>query len=111
MFALKVLVKLVEQVPRIVWSRAGFGVVLHAAYGSFPMVESFNGTVVEVDVCQNNFVFVFLEHSGINGKSVVLTGDLPQLCLKVEYRMVGAAVPVVHFERLHTHGNAQKLMP
>ena len=99
----------VEQVAGIVRAGAGLRVVLNRENGLRGVPEAFQGLVVEVDV--SGFAPGLLQGLGLDGKSVVLAGDLYPLGKEVLDGLVGSAVAEFELEGGGPEGQAQQLVP
>ena len=72
------------------------------------MAQAFERVVVEIDVCQVDFVLV--ERVGINGKTMVLRGDFYFVGDLVEHRVIATAVAEFQLEGLAAESQAKNLM-
>lgn len=98
--------KSTKQVERIVRSRTGLRVVLHAEYRIPDVRHALQGTVVQVDVGG----LELFQRIGIDGIAVVLAGDLNFSGKQVLDRMIGAPVAKLHLESVSAGGKRQQLV-
>ena len=90
----------------IVGSRTRLRVILHTKQRLLPMGHRCNGAVVEIEV--GHFDAVSREAGRIQGKTMVLTGDL-NLASRAA-RMVETAMAIAELESGAPHGQSKNLM-
>jgi len=78
-----------EQIERIVRARSRFRMILHAEHGMISMTEAFESIVVQIGVC--DFDFVKIQRVRIDREAVVMRSDFHFACNAVQDRMVAAA--------------------
>src|SRR5215204_4021182 len=99
--------ELFEQVARVSWSRARFGVVLHAPGPLLEARDAFDGAVIEVAVGQLDAV---RERILAYGEAVILARYLDASRLQVPDGMVRAVVAEGQLVGLATEGEPEELM-
>ena len=83
--------EIVEQIMRIVRTRRGFRVILHAEHRLAAVAEAFQRLVVQIHV--RDFDVARVERIRIHREAVIVRGDLDALRQLVDHRMIGAAMP------------------
>src|SRR5512132_725141 len=89
-------------------SGRGFRMILHGKERKVPVTESLVGSVVQIDVCDLDLRFV--QRFGIDGKSVVLRGDLDFACQQIFDRMVSPTMAKFQLEGLSAERQRDELM-
>src|SRR6267142_5352700 len=93
------------------WARRRLRVVLDGKNRVLPVLDSFDGPVVEVKVGDLKRLRARnLTRLSPYGESMILGRDKYLSCRKIPYWMVAAAVSVWELHRLATHGQAEQLM-
>ena len=88
--------ELVEQIRGIVWTRTGFGMVLHRETILRFHAHTSNGLIVEMYVC-NFEIWVVFECFSVDCKTVILGRDFAFSRNKVHHGMIYSSVPIEHF--------------
>src|SRR5262245_1931275 len=89
-------------------ARRGFGMILDAEGGYPTVLKSFNGVVVQVDVRDVNVVEI--QTFRIYRKTVVLSGDLHLLPLKVQNWMIAAMMSEFQLVRTASQRKTENLV-
>src|SRR5919106_5248037 len=100
-------VELLEQIAGVVRSRTRLGVVLHAE-GRPVHSEPLDRRIVEVDVREAGFRV--LDRSRVDGKTVVLAGDLDARMVRPLHGVVPAPVAEGQLERQRSQGEPEDLV-
>src|SRR3546814_453455 len=99
--------KLLEQIEAVLRPRACLGVVLHAerllARDADAAIRSVEQALVRFDHARG-------ERRGVDREAVVHAGDLDHAVFGPLHRVVGAAMALVHLDRLRADGDAQHLV-
>ena len=82
--------------------------ILNAEQRQAAVAQPFQRVVIQVNVSFDHFRF--FQRIRINGKIVVVGGDLNFSGFKLLHRMVAAMMPELEFERLAAECDARKLM-
>src|SRR5579862_7332872 len=94
---------------RIMRPRRGLRMILHAEQREIPMAQAFECLVVQVDMGQLNFAVG--QRIWINGKIMVVRGDLDLPGLQLLYRMIAAMMSKFQLECFAAERNPRELMP
>ena len=90
-------------------SRVGLRVILHRERGALTQCKAFNGVIVQVNMGQLQ-MRCLLGLFQIHREAVILGGYLRAVSAEVLNRMIGATMPVMHFEGFKTGCPGQELM-
>ena len=88
-------------------SGRGFGVILDAGEGIFPVFQALDGLIVQVYVGNSDVAF---KRIGIHGEAVILGGYLHLSAFEIFNRLVSSAVPEFKFESFSSEREAQDLV-
>src|SRR5437867_5855802 len=100
--------KLFEQVIRIVRTGRSFGMVLNTECRRRPMLEAFDGVVVQIDV--SNVDLVHIQAFRIHSETMILRGNFHLLALDIQYWVIAAMMPELQFERPPAECESHNLM-
>src|SRR4051812_41351825 len=100
--------EILKQIMRIMRSRRSLGVILHAEQWHVAMAQAFQRVVVQVDVRQ--FHLALRQRVRINGKVMVVGGDLDLAALQLLYRMIPTMVAEFKLEGFSAKRQAGELM-
>ena len=84
-----VLDEFVEQISRIVRAGAGFGMILHREHRQPFVAQAFEAAVVEIEMCE--FDFVGVEAGGVYGKAVIVRSDFDLVKAEVARKKIHKA--------------------
>src|SRR5437660_11335793 len=101
--------EILEDVLVVPWPLVGLGVILDGEDRHLPMGHPFHRASVQVHV--GDLEFRLRQGRRIDGKSVILRGDVDPPGAEVLYGLIAAAVPELQLERLPAEGESQKLVP
>src|SRR5947208_1523424 len=101
--------EILENVLVVPRPRVGLGVVLDGEDRHLPMGHPFHGAVVQVHV--GDLEFRLRQGRRIDGKAVVLRGDVDPAGAEVLHRLIPAAVPELQLERLPAEGDHDDRAP
>src|SRR6202030_3995782 len=100
--------EILKQIVRIVRTRRRFRVVLHGEQRQIPVAHAFERGVVQIHVRQ--FDFALRQRIGIDGKVMVMRGDLDPAPRPLLDRMIPAVVAEFQLEGLPSERNSGELM-
>ena len=103
------LVKCVEQIVRIVRTRRGFRVVLHAEDGVIPEAETFERLVVQIHM--GNLNVTGGQRIRIDAKPMILRRNFHLVRQQILHRMIGSVVAKLELECFATECESAKLVP
>src|SRR4029450_4989647 len=96
-----------KEIVRVMWTRRGLGMVLHAERGKRPVLHALHGLIVEIQMRHAN---IRGKAPGIYGESMILRRDLHLVQVGVQHRLISTVVPEFEFERPAAEGEAHDLM-
>src|SRR6266478_5954980 len=102
------LYEIVEEVPRVMRTGSGFGVVLHAKHGVIAQAEAFESLVVEIDV--GDLAVSGVERIGIDGEPVIVRGYFHLVGELVDDRVVRATMSELHLVCFAAYRQAENLI-
>src|SRR5256714_13955087 len=101
--------EILENVLVVPRPRVGLGMVLDGEDRQLPMGHPFHRAVVQVHV--SDLEFRLRQGRRIDGKAVILRGDVDPPGAEVLHGLIPAAVSELQLERLPAEGEGQKLVP
>ena len=100
--------KLFEQIGGVVGSGGRLGMILNGEDRKIPVAHPFQSSIVQVDVCQ--FDFVPVQGVRIKRETVVLGGDLDFSGVEFPNRLICSPVSELEFVGPASQGKAEELV-